>query len=205
MSQISRPSAPCARLAGAVKRFRADERGATAVEFGLLALPFFLIAMAVMTIGSQHLSAHLLDRGVAEASRKLRTGEAQKAGMTLKDFRKLVCDSAGSIIDCGESLLAVHVQSKDRFADLTISSCLDKDGELAAPPGAPDDNIRTRSGDASKAVLVLVCYDWKAGIGLWNTIWNLIAAEKSEEAEETERPDKIILSAVAAFRSEPYE
>jgi hypothetical protein len=147
----------------------------------------------------------MLERGVAEASRKIRTGEAQKQGMTLDGFRALVCSGAGGVIECDKSHLVVHVESKDKFADLKVSNCLNSEGELAPAPGAGGDNIRTRSGDASKAVLVLVCYDWKAGIGLWHTLWSLLAAEKPEGADQSTEPDKIILSAVAAFRSEPYE
>src|SRR5690606_26389340 len=87
----------CARPA---RRFRADASGATAVEFAIVAVPLFLLMLAIMTIGIQYFVLHSLEHGIAEASRKVRTGEAQKEGLTLDDFRNLVCEAAGPYISC---------------------------------------------------------------------------------------------------------
>src|SRR5262245_26255845 len=104
----SRTNGRLAQLARATRRFSADTRGVTAIEFGMVALPFFAMVMAIMLIGTQYLTTHFLEYAVTEAARKLRTGEAQKAGKTLGDFRKMVCDAASGYITC-DNHLVVHV------------------------------------------------------------------------------------------------
>lgn len=186
-----------ARLAGAIRRFASDVRGATAVEFAMVATPFFVLLMAIMTIGTQYLTLHFLEHGVAEASRKLRTGEAQKAGLSLGDFRKLVCDSAGSIIAC-DNHLVIHIRSSPTFAGLSpVTNCV-TDGNLTPSAGGGSDGIRTRTGDASTAVMVSACYHWEMGSRLWEMLWRLVSPTPATQG-------KMILSAATAFRSEPFE
>ncbi|MCC7251308.1 pilus assembly protein [Hyphomicrobium sp.] len=185
------------RLAGVVRRFRADVRGVTAVEFGLVAAPFFLVVMGLVTVGTQYMSMHFLEHGVEVASRKLRTGEAQKAGLTVSDFRGLFCDAAGFIIPCDEHLV-IHIKSSDTFAGLSpITSCV-TDGSLTPAEGNGGDAVRSHAGDASAAVMVSACYQWDMGLGLWQTIWNIILPVPTVEGSP-------VLSAVTAFRSEPFE
>jgi Flp pilus assembly protein TadG len=186
-----------ADLVHTARRLQADARGTTAVEFGLIAVPFFLLVMGIITIGMQYLTAHSLDQAVALASRQLRTGEAQKVGLTLGGFRQAVCNAAGAMITCDERLV-VHVKSRSTFAELTpVTPCL-TNGRLTPPEGVAEDGIRTRAGDASQAVVVSVCYEWDAGFGPWQLIWNLLSAPEADRG-------KPILSAATAFRSEPFE
>ena len=42
-------------------RFRADRRGTTAIEFGFVAAPFFLLMLGIMTIGLQFFTIHSLE------------------------------------------------------------------------------------------------------------------------------------------------
>jgi len=186
-----------ANLARVMRGFRSDTRGATAVEFGLVALPFFILVMGIITIGMQYLVAYSLERGIEGASRALRTGEAQKGDLTLGQFRQAVCNAAGVMIACDERLV-VHIKSRATFAALTpLTPCL-TNGQLTPAEGDMEDGIRTRSGDASTAVVVSACYEWDAGFGLWRVLWNLLSAEQVDRGNP-------ILSATTAFRSEPFE
>lgn len=186
-----------ARLISAARRFRADARGVTAIEFAMVATPFFLLIMGIMTIGLQYMTSHFLEHGVEGAARKLRTGEAQKSGLTLADFRKLFCDTAGYMIKC-DSHLVIHIKSSETFAGLSpVTSCV-TDGNLTPATGNGSDGVRTRAGDASAAVMVSACYQWDMGLGLWQSIWNMISPFPVVQ-------DQPVLSAATAFRSEPFE
>jgi Flp pilus assembly protein TadG len=183
-------------LTRASRRFARDSRGATAVEFGMVAAPFFALVIAIMTIGTQYLTLHFLEHGVTTASRKLRTGEAQKAGLTIADFRKLVCDSAGTMIAC-DSRLVIHIKSSPTFAGLSpLASCM-TNGNLTPSAGQGTDSIKSRSGNASTAVAVTACYEWSGGAGLWNVITSLVSPTPQTQG-------KTVLSTASAFRSEPY-
>lgn len=186
-----------AKLARSVLRFHRDRRGVTAVEFGLVAVPFFAMMLAMMTIGMHYLTYHSLERGLVDAARSLRTGEAQKAGLDLNDFRKLVCDAAGSFISCDKHLV-IHVKSDATFAGLAPPTSCVANGALAPSTGTGADAITSRSGEASRAVQVTACYQWDLGASLWQTLWNLVSPDPIVQG-------KTIISATTAFRSEPYQ
>ena len=67
--------------------FARDERGATAIEFALLALPFFTLIFAILETSIVFLAGQILDSAVQDASRKIRTGQAQKPATTSTSFR----------------------------------------------------------------------------------------------------------------------
>jgi len=185
------------RSVRAVRQFCRDRRGATAVEFGLVAVPFFAILLVIMTVGLHYLMYHSLERGVLDAARLLRTGEAQKAGMDLDDFRQLVCESAGSLIAC-DNHLVIHIKSSPTFAGLAPLTTCATNGSLTPSGGGGSDGIRTKAGDASTAVVVTACYNWEMGSGLWQLVWNLIAPAPATQG-------KTIMTATTSFRSEPFE
>lgn len=180
----------------ASRRWVRDTRGATAVEFGLVVGPFILLLTVIMVVGLQFFTINALERGVTAAARKLRTGEAQKAGLTFDDFRKMVCDEAGSLIPC-DAKLVVHVKSGATFADLDPPvSCL-SNGNLTPSGGAGAKPVSNYAGTASATVVVTACYDWALGSPLWQMIWNLLTSAQQQE--------KTIVSSTIAFRSEPYQ
>lgn len=196
-SSISRLAAAGRRLLATGPRFRDDVRGATAIEFAMVSAPFVLLLMGIMTIGVQYLVSHFLEHGVEAASRKIRTGEAQKAGLTLGDFRELFCSEAGFMIDCDEDHLIIHIKSSETFAGLSpLTSCV-TDGSLTPPEGNSSDPIGSRTGGASQRVVVSACYQWDMGLMLWQSIWNLLSPTPIVQG-------KPVLTAATAFQSEPY-
>lgn len=192
-----------ARRAGIFRRFRADRRGTTALEFGFVAAPFFVLMLAIMTVGLHFFTIHSLENGVATAARKIRTGEAQKAGMTYNDFRALVCNSAGSFIKC-DSRLVVHVKSGSTFADLDPPvACLTNNN--LTPSGATGTApVSDLSGADGATVSVTACYQWDQGTGLWQSIWNLFTVGPGGGGT-AKNQGKVIIQATTAFRTEPYK
>ena len=80
------PFAPAIAL---LRDFARDERGVTAVEFGILALPFFTVILAIIQTAIMFLATQVLDSALEDASRRVRTGQA--AAYTLTDFRNYMC------------------------------------------------------------------------------------------------------------------
>ncbi|HRN84610.1 MAG TPA: pilus assembly protein [Hyphomicrobium sp.] len=181
-----------------MRGFRADARGTTAVEFALVATPFFALMMGIMTVGMQYLTLHTLEHAVSEASRQIRTGQAQKAGLTVAGFRQMICDEAGSLVAC-DSRLVVHFRSGERFRDLVpMPNCV-SDGSLTPPSGSGSDSLVTAVGEEDRKVAVNICYDWTTGMHLWRSIWNIISPTP------TTGNGKTILSAATVFQTEPYK
>jgi len=151
-----------------IARFRRDNSGATAVEFGLIAIPFFMFIFGTMNLGWFYFNQHLLDRGVEDAARRIRTGEAQKAGVTIAEFRNLVCNSingngsygtpTSTLLDC--SKLTILMQSANTWADIGPQSCL-TGGNQTASSGTGTDSLVSLSGAQTRRVFMTACYRWE--------------------------------------------
>lgn len=196
-SSRSRPVGRCRPVAATLRRFRSDAQGATAVELSLVILPFLALAMGIITIGMQHYVSHSLEHGIEAASRKIKTGEAQKAGLTVADFRELFCDAAGRLIAC-DKRLQIHIKTSDTFAELSPLTACVTDGNLTPSAASGGDAVGAHAGGKSQRVVVSACYQWDMGLGLWQTVWNFLSPMPTVER----RP---VLSAVTAFQTEPYE
>lgn len=61
-------------------RLRLDIRGTTAVEFALLAVPFFGFVCAIFEIGYVHFQTEALSGAVEQAARAMLTGKTQTSG-----------------------------------------------------------------------------------------------------------------------------
>jgi Flp pilus assembly protein TadG len=185
-------------------RFGADRRGTTAIEFAAVVAPFLLLMLGIMTVGLQFFTTTSLENGVAQASRKIRTGQAQKAGKTFADFRQMVCDEAGSYIKCNSNLV-IHVKSGKVFADLDPpTSCL-TNGSLTPSSGTGSDPLTKYSGSESATVLVTACYAWDFGGTLWQDIWNMFSAGPWSTSGSPRVQGKTVIQATSTFRTEPYQ
>src|SRR5688572_12009142 len=100
-----------------------DEDGATAVEFGMVALPFLLFVLGILGIGLYYLALISLEYGVESASRKIRTGEAENSPLplTVGGFKNLICTSAVGI-DC--SKVTVIIQSASTWSGIDPKACV---------------------------------------------------------------------------------
>ena len=136
---------------------------------------------AVVTTGMYFFAINCVDRGMEDASRYIRTGEAQggkvagytsntSSTMTAAFFKKLVCDRASAYIDC--SKLEITIQSSSDatggWANITPGSCL-TNGNLTTGNVAPlnDPNagptIASITGTQGAVVLITACYKWQLG------------------------------------------
>lgn len=84
------------RLRNRLARFAEARRGAVAVEFAFLALPFLFMLFAVLELALVFLLSASLDTAMEDASRQIRTGNFQRdhgtTGATSQGaFQNLVC------------------------------------------------------------------------------------------------------------------
>jgi TadE-like protein len=174
-----------------LKRFLKDKKGVTALEFGIVALPFLMFAFGTIGIGLHFFTQNALEHAVGSAARKIRTGQAQKAGTTVAEFKQMVKDAAGPTIDA--SKLEVHMQTGDSWNEVTPTSCLDSSGQQTTGTGEGTDAVGDHSGGAGKVVMVTVCYEWEAA--------KLIPfLELGQMANGSG-----LIQSSTTFRTEPYE
>jgi Flp pilus assembly protein TadG len=168
------------------RHYRRSQSGVTAIEFAMVAPPFFALMMAIFEVGIMLFSEYVIEHGVGKASRMIRTGEVQAAAMGAAEFRTLVCGNLASYLDC-ETDLHIDVRAFNDFDTVVLPSPLTNEGELSdAVTGSEFD-----SGDPTQVVVVRVYY-----------AWSLFAPGMTYMANMSN--GRRLLAAGAAFRNEPF-
>ncbi|GAB5387659.1 MAG: hypothetical protein Alpg2KO_06270 [Alphaproteobacteria bacterium] len=166
-----------------VDAFRRDEDGVTAIEFGLVATPFFVIIIAIIETSLMFFNATLLEGAVSDASRAIRTGEVASQGDPQDAFRETVCDTVLTL-PCDELLF--EVRAFDDFGTAaTAEPTYDDDGNLV-PAGF-------NTGSGNQVIVARVTHNYQF-------ITPLVGAVIAGNADS-----RIPLSAVAIFRNEPFD
>ncbi|MFQ5563913.1 MAG: TadE/TadG family type IV pilus assembly protein, partial [Parvularculaceae bacterium] len=131
--------------------FPRNKRGSSAVEFAIVAPVFLMLMFSTFEVGWFYFVNATLDSATANASRFVRTGQAQSGSMNKQDFFDLVCPSLDLFGDC-MTHLTVEVAKFNTFADLAADTtppvCRGDDPDainnLAYEPGADNEIIRMR-------------------------------------------------------------
>ncbi len=169
-----------------------DQRGTSAIEFGIVAAPFFMFTLGLIGVGLYFFTMSSLEYGVEAAARQIRTGEAQKTALNVGQFKNLVCLAAGSYIDCNK--LTVLIQSGDHWTDISPQACVNSNNVQAPSTGSASDAISTYTGVASEVVLVTLCYQW-------DLAQSFPFLKLGSKADGT---GSAVVQAATAFRTEPY-
>ena len=128
-SSSPKPREQTAVKKGILRRLRADNSGATAIEFGIVAAPFFALMLALIEVSLVFFANFTLENAVDQASRMIRTGQAQEQGFSEAQFKQTVCDNVSGVYDCMAGL-KLDVRKFDDFGGIDLPDPLDDDGEL---------------------------------------------------------------------------
>ena len=173
------------RARRAARAWSRDQSGATAVEFALVATPFFMLLFGILELAMIFFASAIIEDGVAQAAREIRTGELQTSGQDEADFRAVICERITTIADC--SRLKVDVRTFDDFSNTSMGAPVDDDGDL------DDSGFTFEPGGAGDVVVVRVFYDWPLlGPGMVNGLANMPGNRR-------------LISSATAFRNEPFD
>lgn len=106
---------------GLWRRFARAERGATALEFALIATPFFMLLFGILQLGLLFMASTTIEAATVTAAREIRTGQLQTTGTnTAAGFKSLVCANMSwlSTSDC-TSNLSIDVRTFGSFGAIT--------------------------------------------------------------------------------------
>jgi Flp pilus assembly protein TadG len=166
-----------------VERLIAERRAATAVEFALIATPFFILLMGLLEVAMMFMLSTNLDFGVAEAARRVRTGEIQNGGGQAA-FRTLLCAEVSALMACDANLM-LDVRTVTDFASMTNNNPIS--GGNVDPTQFIFD-----AGDAGDIVLVRAFYKWQIITPMLGTVMKNMNGNQR------------LVQANAAFRNEPF-
>ncbi|MEQ8748904.1 MAG: pilus assembly protein, partial [Amphiplicatus sp.] len=101
-------------------RFLRDRRGASAVEFAIVAPVFLMLMFSTFEVGWYYFVNSTVDGAATSAARMLRTGQAH--GVSSGEFfHQIVCPKVKLLGDCS-SRMTVEVKKFDNFTDLAAHS-----------------------------------------------------------------------------------
>ena len=173
------------RIKVPVIRFRRNEEGATAVEFGLIAVPFIGLIFAILETCLVFLTGQALETAVTDASRLILTGQAQAANMTAAGFKTKVCERLTALVNCSASVY-VDVRKFSSFASATVPTPIDNNGNMIT------NNTQFQPGAAKEIVVVRA---WVA--------YQVYTAVFGKSLANLPGNKRLVLATVA-FRNEPY-
>jgi len=164
-----------------------DNSGATAVEFALIATPFFFLIFGMLEVSLIFIISTTLEFGLNDASRTVRTGSFQNgAAPTEAAFRAAVCDNLFTLLDCNEVLF--DVRAFNNFNGGPPPPPQDPDtGEIA--PG----NFVFQPGAPNQIVVARAFYEW-----------DLITPVISRPLANLPTGNSRLVQASIAFQNEPF-
>lgn len=170
-----------------LKSLARDTRGATMIEFAILAPIFFAILTAILETSVQYFAAQVLESGVYDASRSIRVGLAKRDGWTVDDYKNNVCDRLyGLFGDCAD--MHVNVRQIDDFRSADFSVPLDR--TCIRDCDWTEDEVWT-PGNTSGVMLVQVYYRYPSLL-------------QFPYGPNRLADGRILLSAATVFRNEPF-
>jgi Flp pilus assembly protein TadG len=172
---------------------RRGQRGSAAVEFALIATPFFLLLFGLFEIMMIFFVQTTLESAVSEESRKIKTGQANAgAGIDAATFKANICARMMGIISCNDRLF-VMVQNQP--ATGSLPSPLNDPTILASPP-------YQQNTAAGSIVVVRAFYMWQMFTpGISNALSNTTSSGPNGDLGSGNR----MLVATSAFRNEPFQ
>ncbi len=179
-----------------IANFKKDNEGATAIEFSLLALPFFMLLFAILELAIIFFISSTLNFAVSEAGRQIRTGNYQNCGQA--SFKKLVCNNMVSVGDC-ENRLRLDVVSGANFGSIVLATppnppAPDPDDPDAEPPAIPNGEyagLVETSADVPVVVRGLYYY-------------SLILPKQLTLLENLPGQNIHLINSTTAFQNEPF-
>lgn len=106
------------RPLGLVRRFGRERKGSTAIEFAILAMPFFALMFAILETSLSFATQQLIANATDRISRDVRTGNLKIADLTSGKLKKRVCDSIALMAPTGCAGLEIDLNNYTEFAQV---------------------------------------------------------------------------------------
>lgn len=179
-------------------RFRGSRDGTAAIEFALLAFPFFLLIFATIEAFIAFAGEQLLENAVDTLGRQVRTGQIKN--LSEDEFRTKFCAEISLMISCADKedpndqKLYLDVREFASFAD--IPNYIPKvDGEQFSD--LDPSSFDYKPGGPKSINIVRAYYRWEV-------MTDLVRPFITTIRKEGEMPRDYLMVATAAFRNENY-
>jgi Flp pilus assembly protein TadG len=138
---------------------RRNDRGASMLEFSLVAFPILMLLVGTAEIGFIYWGTKELENATGSGARYVRTGEAQQSNWSSSDLKTEICRRTSILYDC-PNRLRIDVVSAASFTAFAPAAPLDDSGNLKG-----DASFSYSPGSRNDVVLVRSFYPWTRLLG----------------------------------------
>jgi Flp pilus assembly protein TadG len=167
------------------RAFGSGTAGASFVEFGIIAIPLFMLFFGIIEVGLMFWASFELENATADAARLLRTGQALT--LNAADFKTKICGEVFILSNCSGKV-QVNIQTfPGGFSRMAPAAPLDANRNL----------VTSFNGDPTQVaggqdVLLTTYYAWPVIDPLTRAVFSNMAG------------GAFLLQQAAAFRTEPF-
>lgn len=176
-----------------LRRLKDDRSGATAIEFAIVSVPFLALMFAIIEVSMVFFGTFALESAVDQASRMIRTGQAQQQGFDKDRFKDEICGKVFGLFDC-QAGLKFDVRPVDSFGGV---------GSLHAPladgGGLDDNGFDFNPGNGGDVIVVRVFYVWDLFAAIPDEIGGIRIGLSNMPGGGR------LVTATGAFRNEPFD
>ncbi len=180
-------------VAATVERFRSARRGAVAIEFALVGMPFFLLICSIMMVGFVLFCTSTLDYATQRAARQIMVGTSQTASLTAAQFRtNVVCSSLPpAMFDCTKVVVDLKTVTESKEPTDWYDFVKPNSSSLIAPP---TDNSQASfcMGAGNTYQVLRVVYPLPTYLAVFTTSPSIVQGQ-------------FIVQSTAAFKNEPFQ
>lgn len=174
------------RLVALLARFRRNRRGTVAIEFAMIALPFFLLIFVIFEVGMTFMAQQVMANATDEIARRLRTGELRAANISGNQLRDRICAKL-ILPEAGCANLVVDLKTYANFTNVPVTIPLRPNGDVDST------GFKNNVGGAGTINQLRVFYRWPI---LTNLMRNRI--------ETIDGTGRTLLFSTATWRNEPF-
>ena len=178
------------RKGRALRRFGGDRRGATMIEFALLAFPFTLLVFAILESCISFAAEEYLQNVTDDVARQLRTGQLKSSTLTEAQLKSLICDRLEVFVADGCPGLSIDLRNFDTFDKIAaLKHTITSGGDIAIDGGS----FKFDPGPSQSKNILRVYYRWPV---ITDIMRSRMASLKDGKA---------LHFAVATWQNEPFD
>lgn len=167
-------------------RFFANRRGTVAIEFAMIALPFFFMIFSIIEVSLSFTAQQVMANVTDEVARKLRTGELREADVSGDQLKQKIC--AGLLMpETGCPNLVVDLRSYTSFANVPLVIPLKSDGDVNST------GFKNAPGGTGTINQLRVFYRWP-----------ILTDFMRNRIDSIDGTGKTLLFSSATWQNEPY-
>ena len=172
-----------------LRSFTRDRKGATVIEFALLAMPFSLLVFAILETCISFAAEEYMQNITDDFARELRTGRIKPDKYTQAEFRAEFCKELQVFVDAGCPGLDIDLRNFTTFAQAAaLRTQVNAGGEIALTGG-----FQYHPGPSQSINVLRVFYRWP------------IMTDLLRKQMSTLKDGKTLHFATATWRNEPFD